>query len=57
MFLQKITLSEVAVFVNTSQKILVWLECTKRSVELKVYACGVEKYCSQGMTTDLVDVS
>ena len=25
----KIALSEVAVFVNTSQKILVWLECTK----------------------------
>ena len=53
----KIALGEVAVFVNTSQKILVWLECTKRSVELKVYACGVEKYCSQGKTTDLVDVS
>ena len=29
MFLQKIALSEVAVFVDTSQKILVWLECTK----------------------------
>ena len=29
MLLQKIALGEVAVFVNTSQKILVWLECTK----------------------------
>ena len=38
MFLQKIALGEVAVFVNTFQKILVWLECTKRSVEPKVYA-------------------
>ena len=34
----KIALGEVAVFVNTSQKISVWLECIKRSVELKVYA-------------------